>query len=69
MGAQATLAKARREEAIQTKPFSTDKRSPRVFVSLSKVCQLQEGQLASCLDHALLLNGWHFLTCLHLVFF
>lgn len=56
-GAQAILAKPRREEAIKTKPFSTDKQSPRVFASLSNVCQLQGGQLASRLDHSLLLNG------------
>ena len=52
----------------KNKAFLNRWRSPRVSVSWSRACRLQEGPLASCLDHELLMKGLDFLTCLHLVF-
>ena len=51
----------------ENKAFLNRWRSPRVSASLSRICRLQEGPLASCLDHEPLMNGLGFLTCLHLV--
>lgn len=58
-GSLGHLGQTRAKGAIKRKAFSADRWSPCVFMSRSKVCHLQEGQLTSCLDHSLL-NGWDF---------